>query len=196
MKALAIAWALLLLAASAAAQDLSLEAHVEQKFAPGGNIQMHLAPGDYAISGVAAEHIRVTYHPATTTAGPVKVEVQAAGSNASLNVQHTPHQNFHAEIEVPLHSDLLVRLGAGDLNVQGVSGNKDIEIHAGDLNIDVRRPEDYGRVDASVTMGDLAATAFNVSKGGLGRSFKYHGPGTYRMHVHVGAGDLRLYQTD
>jgi hypothetical protein len=196
MKVLAIAWALLLLAASAAAQELSPEARVEQKFAPGGSIQMHLAPGDYTISGIAEGHIRVTYHPATTTSGPVKVELQAVGSNASLIVQHTPHQNFHAEIEVPLHSDLFVRLGAGDMNVQGVSGNKDIEIHAGDLNIDVRRPEDYGRVDASVTMGDLAATAFNVSKGGLGRSFKYHGSGTYRMHAHVGAGDLRLYQTD
>jgi hypothetical protein len=196
MKRPVIFWALLLLAAAAAAQELSPEAHVEQRFSAGGSIQMHLAPGDYNISGASAEHVRVTYHPAATTSGPVKVELQAAGSTASLTVRHAPHHEFHADIEVPARSDLFIRLGAGDLNVQGVSGSKDIEIHAGDVNVDVRRPEDYREVDASVAIGDLTAPAFNVTKDGFARSFKLRGPGPYRLHVHVGAGDLRLYQTD
>jgi hypothetical protein len=194
MKPLAIAL-VLLLAATAAAQDLTPEAHAEQKFASGGSIQMHLAPGDYTIAGTPTEHICVTYRPANTTSGPLKVELQANGSAASLTIRHTPH-NFHADIEVPLRSDIFVRLGAGDVNVQGISGSKDVEVHAGDVNIDVRKPEDYQQVDASVAIGDLTAPAFNVSKDGFGRSFKRHGPGSYRLHVHVGAGDVRLYQTD
>ncbi|HLX73599.1 MAG TPA: hypothetical protein VKR26_02625 [Terriglobales bacterium] len=196
MRLLVLTWVLFLLAATVAAQDLVPEAHLEQKFLPGGNIQMHLAPGDYSISGTLAERVRVTYRPAGTTSGPVRVELQAAGSNASLTVRHTSHQNFHADIEVPVRSDLLIRLGAGDLNVQGVAGSKDVEVHAGDVNIDVRRPEDYQQVEASVSVGDLTAPAFNVSKDGFARSFKRHGPGAYRLHVHVGAGDLRLYETD
>jgi hypothetical protein len=176
MKTLRLAWALLLLAGVAAAQ--------------------HLAPGDYVISGTPAEHVRVTYRPAGTSSGPVQVELQAAGSSANLTVRRAPHQDFHAEIEVPQRSDLFIRLGAGDLNVQGVSGSKDIEAHVGDVNVDVRRPEDYREVDASVSIGDLTAPAFNVSKDGFARSFKTHGAGPYRLHVHVGTGDLRLYQTD
>jgi hypothetical protein len=194
MKCLVIAWALLL-TVTAAGQDLAPETHVEQKFPSGGSIQMHLAPGDYSISGTPAEHIRVTCQPANTASGAVKVDLQASGSSASLTVRHAPH-NFHADIEVPLRSDLFIRLGAGDLNVQGVAGSKDVAVHAGDVNIDVRRPEDYQKVDASVSIGDLTAPAFNVSKDGFARSFQRNGPGAYRLHVHVGAGDLRLYQTD
>ena len=195
MKRAAVEWALLLLAATLAAQDLAPEAHVERKFAPGGSVQMRLAPGDYTISGTTADQVRVTYHPTNTASGPVQVELQAEGSSASLTVRHSAH-NFHADIEVPLRSDIYVRLGAGDLNVQGVAGSKDIEVHAGDVNVDVRRPEDYRQVDASVAVGDLTAPAFNVNKDGLARSFKRQGPGSYRLHVHVGAGDVRLYQTD
>jgi hypothetical protein len=35
-----------------------------------------------------------------------------------------------------------------------------------------------------------------VSKDGFVRSFKRQGPGSYRLQVHVGAGDVRLYETD
>jgi hypothetical protein len=195
MKRLAICWALLLLAASAAAQAVYPEAELERKFAAGGNIRMRLAPGDYTISGTSADRIRVSYHPTATESGPVKVELQATGSSAKLAVRHTPH-NFHADIEVPLHSNLYVRLGAGDLNIRAVSGSKDIENHVGDVNIDVRRPEEYRQVDASVSIGDLAAPAFNVNKDGFGPSFKRQGTGSYRLHLHVGVGDARLYQTN
>jgi len=47
-------------------------------------------------------------------------------------------------------------------------------------------------VDASVNSGELNAAAFNVEKGGLFRSFSQSGPGKYRMHAHVGAGELDL----
>lgn len=195
MKWRAISGTLLLIVATAAAQDLYPRAHVEQQFAPGGRVQMRLAPGDYTVSGTVAEHISVTYYPTNTASGPVKLELQAEGSTATLKVRHTAH-DFHAEIEVPQRCDLYIRLGAGDLNVRGVAGSKDVAAHAGDLNIDVRRPEDYGEVHASVGVGDLAAPAFQVSKDGFVRSFKRQGPGSYRLQVHVGAGDVRLYETD
>jgi hypothetical protein len=195
MRGQAAVWAFLLAAATAGAQVLVPEAHVERQFADGGSIQMRLAPGEYTISGAAADHIRITYHPSNTPSGPVKVELQAEGSSASLRVRHTGH-DFHADIEVPQRCDLYVRVGAGDLNVQGVAGSKDIEVHAGDVSVDVRRPDDYRKVDASVAVGDLRAPAFKVNKDGFVRSFRRSGPGPYRLHVHVGAGDVRLYQTD
>jgi hypothetical protein len=45
---------------------------------------------------------------------------------------------------------------------------------------------------ASVNSGELNARTFDVEKGGLFRSFERSGPGKYRLHAHVGAGELDL----
>jgi len=47
-------------------------------------------------------------------------------------------------------------------------------------------------VDASVNAGDVEASPFGESHGGLFRSFKKSGSGKYKLHAHVGAGDLTL----
>ena len=52
--------------------------------------------------------------------------------------------------------------------------------------------EEYARVDASVNSGQINASAFAVEKGGLFRSFDQRGSGKYRLHAHVGAGQVDL----
>jgi hypothetical protein len=81
---------------------------------------------------------------------------------------------------------------AGQMNLSDITGDKDVELHAGQLNMDIGKPEDYFRVEASVLTGSVEASAFNVSKGGLFRSFEHGGPGKYRLHAHVGAGEIDL----
>ena len=81
---------------------------------------------------------------------------------------------------------------AGDLRVGEVEGNKDIEIRAGNLELTAIRPQDYAKADFSVRVGDVNAPIFNASKSGLWRSFRTYGPGKYRLHAHVGVGDLTL----
>ena len=83
---------------------------------------------------------------------------------------------------------------AGDIRIEDVRGNKDIELHAGDVRIDVGRAEDYNSVDASVWAGDIKAEPFNTIKGGLFRSFEWNGHDPYRLHARLKAGDLRLYR--
>ena len=95
-------------------------------------------------------------------------------------------------IEVPATTNLFVRLTAGDLNVEGIEGDKDIASHAGDVNVDVGDPTSYGPVDASVNIGDLTASAFNVSKDGFHNGLHLSGGGRYRLRAHVGVGDLVL----
>jgi hypothetical protein len=95
-------------------------------------------------------------------------------------------------VELPARTDLTTRLSAGGLNIHGVAGSKNIRVWAGDITIDVGRAEDYRTVEARVTAGDLSASAFRVSKGGLFRSFSWRGPGTYELSVHLTAGDLKL----
>jgi hypothetical protein len=87
---------------------------------------------------------------------------------------------------------LWVRLSAGELVVEDVEGDKNLEVRAGRIQADIPHPEQYGHRDASVLTGSIAATAFEVSKGGLFRSFEQSGPGKYRLHAHVMTGEIVL----
>jgi hypothetical protein len=55
---------------------------------------------------------------------------------------------------------------------------------------------DYRSVDASVYAGDLDAPAFGACTGGLFRSLHWSGTGAYKLHAHVGAGDLELHAAE
>ena len=89
-------------------------------------------------------------------------------------------------------SDLRARLSAGNLIVAPVRGNKDIESRAGNIQIAVPDPEEYARVDASVTAGNLEGDVFSDSKSGLFRKLKWTGRGKYTLHASVNAGNLEF----
>ena len=181
-----------LLAGRSAGQSPRLSDSLERAFAPGGSIHMDLSAGDYRISGARENRIRVLWRVRNAADLPrVRVQADVKGSEARL-VTEGVRNGFEVEIQVPTRSGLRVRLSAGDLTVEGIEGNKDIESHAGDVTIDVGRAEDYSRVDASLWAGDLEAPPFHVSKGGLFRSFDWKGSGPYTLHAHLKAGDLRL----
>jgi len=174
------------------AQD-SDPGRVQQKFVSSGSIRMHLEAGDYTIEGTDATDIVATYRARDVEdLKKIKVNIKPSGSNAELWVKGTPHNDFHATIEVPRLSSLWTRLSAGNLSIKEVEGDKDVECHAGNVEIEVAHPEDYRHRDASVTAGSIDAAAFNVSKDGLFRSFRQDGEGKYRLHVHLAAGDVTL----
>src|SRR5713226_1623187 len=165
---------------------------LERPFATGGDVHMNLSAGDYRIAGAKENRIQVRWKVRSAKDLPrVRVQADVKGSEATLTTDGV-RNGFEVDIQVPTRSALRVRLTAGDLTVEGIEGNKDIESHAGDLTIDVGRAEDYSRVDASLWAGDLEAPPFNVSKGGLFRSFDCKGHGVYTLHGHLKAGDLRL----
>jgi hypothetical protein len=184
---------LLLSTAFVSAQEAKIEelgkSPVEAKFASGGRIRMDLCSSGMEIVGTDHSAVRVSYHPERDS---VLVRLQISGDRADLTVSGCPHNNFQARIEIPKSSALYVRMTAGQLEVRDVTGDKDVELSFGQLNLDVGKAEQYARVDASVNSGQIEASAFDVSKGGLFRSFDQHGPGKYRLHAHVGAGQLEL----
>ncbi len=160
----------------------------EKDFVSGGKVVITLESGDYEVHASSDNRIHVRWNEASGA----RVKLSTNGKSADLRVENTPHNNFHATIEVPALTDLRIRLTAGDMSVTGIQGDKDIELHAGDLNISVGSSSDWGDVDASVTAGDIHAPAFQTAKGGLFRSFHWKGPGKYRLHVHLMAGDVNL----
>jgi len=160
----------------------------EKDFVSGGKVEMTLESGDYDIRASADNRIHVRWNDASGA----RVKLTTNGKSADLRVENTPNNNFHATIEVPALTDVRVRLTAGNVEMAGIKGDKDIAANAGNLNIRVGSSSDWGDVDASVTAGDVNAPAFKEVRGGLFRSFKWKGPGKYRLHVHVMAGDINL----
>jgi hypothetical protein len=193
MKCLLGLGALVMASASLLAQDQAPEAAVQQNFASGGTIHLHLQAGGYTITPSDSEIIVVTCQARTDRQlKSVKVSIKPAGARADVYVLNTPNNNFTATIQVPRRSDLWVRLTAGELDVGSVEGSKDLALNAGSLKVDIPRPQEYGEREASVTTGSIESSAFDVSKGGLFRSFSQHGPGKYRLHAHVIAGEIVL----
>jgi hypothetical protein len=173
------------------------EASTQQKFISGGTIRLQLEAGGYTVTAGDSENITVTCDANTEEQiGSVKVRIKPSAASADVYVSNTPDNHFHATIEVPRHSNLWGRLSAGELRVEGVEGDKNLALRAGRLEIDIPHPELYGHREASVTTGSIEASAFDVSKGGLFRSFEQEGPGKYRLQVHVMAGEIDLRGAD
>ena len=162
-------------------------------FNSGGKLRMYLRSGDFHIVGGSDNKItvRITGRNAYR-ASDMRVQLEGSHSSAALTVSGGPKNDLEVTIEVPKKTGLYVRMSAGNLELQHVTGDKDAELRAGELIIEVGDPSDYSRVDASVYSGGLEASPFGESHGGLFRSFHKEGNGRYHLHAHVGAGDLTL----
>jgi hypothetical protein len=115
---------------------------VEKDFVSGGKIEMTLESGDYKVRASSDNRIHVRWNEASSKG--VKVRITTSAKSADVRVENTPHDNFHAIIEVPALADVRIRLTAGNLEMAGIKGDKDIEANAGNLNISVGSSSDWG----------------------------------------------------
>jgi hypothetical protein len=165
----------------------------EAHFPSDGELRMKVRSGEVAIFGGDDSKVLVRYEG--RNAGNIKnvrVSLSTSGNRGVLEIQGGPKNELRILIQVPRKTGIHVRVPAGDLKIEGITGSKDVELTAGDLKINTGDPKDYGPVDASVHAGGLSAGPFAVQKGGLFRSFTYQGGGPYKLHAHVTAGDLTL----
>jgi hypothetical protein len=178
---------------AAAAQTTTPASSLEQPFSAGGRVRMDLSAGEYEITGSPDNRIRLDWDVEYgDRLDEVDNRLTVRGAEARVSTDG-PNGQFRVRIQVPAQSNLHVRLTAGELAIKGIEGDKDVELHAGELEIDVIRPDDYSRVDAGVWAGEIDATPFRISKEGLFRSFDWSGKGKYRLHAHLKAGELRLH---
>ena len=119
----------------------------------------------------------------------------ANGSKLSIEGAHAQHgdHNLQIKIEVPRRTNLSVRMFAGQVTVEDVKGDKDVEIGAGQIIISSIHAGDYRSVKASVDAGEVQAQAFGADKGGLFRIFSRESAGgDYRLQAHVTTGQIQL----
>lgn len=165
----------------------------EAEFPSGGKLHVHVRSGEVVVKGIDEGKVRVHFEGMKSDQlSDVEVGLKTSASKGVLSISGGPRNDFRIVIEVPKVVDLYLRMPFGDATVERLTGDKDLEIHAGDLAVNIGDVTEYAHVDASVISGDLEAAPFNISKGGLFRSFEKGGGGKYRLHAHVGAGDLTL----
>jgi hypothetical protein len=167
------------------------EQKAERAFGAGRHVWMDLSAGNYRLTPGADDKIVVRWESGDPDSGPMKVTLDSRGSDASV-VTHASSGDFRVVVEIPARTDVTVRLSAGDIRIEGITGDKDINSWAGKVEVEVKDPKEYRSVDASVTAGDLNATAFDTKTGGLFRSFSWKGPGKYKLEIRLTAGDVRL----
>lgn len=201
---LSASFLLLLLPHSAFAQKPSVisetgQDRFEAALPSGGQLRMHIRSSGVRISGSDENKIVIRFSaPGRDALNDVHVQLKQNGNRGDLDITGGPSNNFQIDIDIPRQSDLYVRMFAGELDIDHVDGNKDLVIHAGQMDISLPNASDYGPVKASVTTGDLEASAFGVSKGGIFRSFRTNtalhkdAPGKYSLYAHVGAGELDI----
>lgn len=163
---------------------------VEKPFLSGGRVILHLEAGGYTLEASPDNSIRVICEG--PEADRVRVEVDTHGREAEVEVRKTPRNHFHARIQVPARTDLKVKLSAGELDISGIEGHKDLYLRAGELRVAVPDPNAYRTVQASVLAGEIDARAWDRNKGGLFRSLELEGSGKYDLKAKVLAGEIGL----
>ena len=82
---------------------------------------------------------------------------------------------------------------AGQVKVEDIAGNKDIDLYAGQISISSARPWDYRSVHLSVDIGQVSAPVYGEDKGGFFRTVsKQDADGEYWLHAHVLTGQIEL----
>jgi hypothetical protein len=165
----------------------------ETNLASGATLRLHLHDGDFRVVGSDSEKISIHVEGKNVAqAKNIKIQLKRSGGAVDLKLLHVPKKELQVTIEIPRSTNLYARMRGGDLSVQGVAGDKDLELTGGDLTIQVGSPEDYSLIDLSVKIGDVSGTQFGYPKGWLGNAIRRAGNGKYRLHAHVTAGDLVL----
>lgn len=153
-------------------------------------------PAGVEIVGTDTETIRVSCTvDREEYGGYVELRLDGTPGYGRLNITGSDfhNANLKVRIEVPKKTNLRFHMGAGEVSVDGVSGDKDVDLYAGQIRILATAGGIYRRVDASVDIGDVKASAFGVERGGFFRSFtRKLDTGEYRLRAHVMTGEIDL----
>jgi hypothetical protein len=165
-------------------------------FVAGGVVHVRMSVGDLHIRRGDSDKIRVHYIVKSWSESRLKeahLEFDIHGRDASIEF-HAPtggNTQFDVELEVPQNINLDVHEKVGDLTVEDVEGDKDLELGVGDIRVQAARSA-YHLVRASTSIGDVDGEGYGETSGWLGKTLKYNGDGKYELHARVGIGDITL----
>jgi hypothetical protein len=167
---------------------------VEHSFAEGGIVTLNLSSGDYTVRAGASDRVRVQWRADDADheedMARIQVVADVFARVATIRTKG-PTSRARFTIEVPARSDVHLRVRAGDIRIEGIEGNKDVRMTAGDLYIEVD-PDSLRHVHASVSIGDLNARALGIEKDGFRSRLDWFGGGRYTLDARLFTGDVVL----
>lgn len=165
-------------------------------FVSGGYVHVRLNVGDLHIKRGDSTKIRLEYTVKSRHQENLKktrVEFDIRGNDATLQF-HVPtgaNTQVEADLEVPANTHVDVHQKVGDMTVDRIEGDKDLNLGVGDIRVSTEHAR-YRLVNASTGIGDVNSEGYGETRGWLGKTLKYHGDGKYELRAHVGVGDIRL----
>ena len=166
----------------------------EVPLASGSTLSIESRSGQIDVVGVGGDSIRISCTLRDSDdAKYVRIGLVSAGDNARLKFKGGPNNDAHFRVEVPHKTSLWIRMPAGQVNVDHVEGNKDIEILAGEINVSHVDASEYRSIEATAEIGEVNSPVFGIDKGGFFRTFRKEVPGgQYRLRIHVSTGSVAL----
>ena len=125
----------------------------------GGSLWFRVRGGDVHITRATdPDHIMLRYTPdpkKPDEENKVRIRSYVHGSQIQLEIKAPVSLSVDAELEVPSPISLEVHMTGGDLTVEGVDGDKNLQLLAGDLKVDVGTLQKVGTAEVSVRVGDV-----------------------------------------
>jgi len=159
-------------------------------------LRVHSRPAGLEIVGTdqAAIHVSCTSGD-EDDAQRIRIQFQGNQDDETLTIAGDLRKgnDVRVRIEVPRKTNLRVEMAAGEVKVEEIAGDKDINLYAGQITISSTRPWDYRSVDVSVSIGEVNAPVYGAQKGGFFRGITKETPdGEYSLHAHVITGEIEL----
>lgn len=194
-----LVWGGLAAQALAAVPAVLLETEVGDRSA----LSLELHAGDYEVRRSADHRLRVMeIREGEATGRATLTHISSKGGRMELDVDppdgdHGNHGRVHVILEVPACGQMAAALTAGRLQVNSTPcDDTSYTMHAGELVANLREPAQYREVKATVSIGQVAASAFDPDgkgeHGGFFPTYRWQGPGARRFVAHVGTGEIRL----
>ncbi len=169
---------------------------LEAPLRPRAVLRVHSRPAGLDIVGTdqAAIHVSCTSGD-EDDAQRIRIRLQGNQDDETLTIAGDLRKgnNVRVRIEVPRKTSLRVEMSAGEVKVEEIAGDKDINLYAGQITISSTRLWDYRSVDVSVSIGEVKAPVYGAQKGGFFRGIaRETADGEYSLHAHVITGEIDL----
>ena len=165
-------------------------------FAAGGFVHVRLMVGDMHIKRGDSNKIILRYtvksrHERSVKESHVDFDVRGTDATIEFHAPSVANTEFDVELEIPANTNLDVHEKVGNVTVDKIDGDKDLELGVGDIRV-ADGHSGYRLVRASAGIGDVNGDGYGETSGWLGKTLKYHGEGKYELRAHVGVGDINL----
>jgi hypothetical protein len=173
------------------------ESHNEVRdFVDGGMVHVRLKVGDVRIVRGDSNKIRMHYTVKSDREGrlrDIQLNFEVSGREATIEFHfpHTGNTEVDVELEVPKNTNVDVHDKVGDVTVNEIDGDKELELGVGDIRVEMERSA-YHLVQASSGIGEVNGNGYGGSSGWLGKTLRYRGDGKYELRAHVSVGDITL----